>query len=450
VEKVRLEIEFVTPCFLGGADAGEAPALEEWDSTEGRWPDRPIHWQAKPIRGQLRWWFRAIAGGIFKGDTAAVTAAEKRIFGSTECQSPLRVRALGNPGSSNSKDNFGKSLYHDQIAQRWKASPAVMKQVLQLNFPTSPVGYLAFGLLGLKNPNANDDAPKYLRYWNRQYFECNETAEIELRLANGTALPPRELACMQWTLWAWLNLGGLGGRSRRGLGSLACKGTPELAPWLTPDNQVSEVLTAPLAPKSLDVFEAQIHELLQLGARTEKGTWTHLSRTSRVFIGKTGYSSSTSALEYLGSWLIAFRRRYGLPDLDPRPATKFSRADRDYKWIFRDSAPGHIPDRAGFGMPLSFGRHDIVTWRKGSGSAATETNRRASPLLLHVQKIPNQKSGAAKYYPVLTHLPAQLIPDDAEMKSPNAKVLGVSSAQEEIVGDFLQDLEDKNLVRRVL
>ena len=43
------KVELVTPCFLGGAK-GQAD------------------WRGASIRGQLRWWFRAVAGAYFAAD----------------------------------------------------------------------------------------------------------------------------------------------------------------------------------------------------------------------------------------------------------------------------------------------------------------------------------------------------------------------------------------------
>jgi len=64
VEKVRLKIEFVTPCFLGGADAGEgtpeAPSEPEWNAKaiRGQPPEGPVtsREQELPLRFPNNHW----------------------------------------------------------------------------------------------------------------------------------------------------------------------------------------------------------------------------------------------------------------------------------------------------------------------------------------------------------------------------------------------------------
>jgi hypothetical protein len=92
------KVELVTPCFLGGAK-GQA------------------EWRGASIRGQLRWWFRAVAGAGFAGDLDKVRAAEEEIFGSTRRSSALRVlpglgpesEKPGGPGSPSAKTSRTRS-----------------------------------------------------------------------------------------------------------------------------------------------------------------------------------------------------------------------------------------------------------------------------------------------------------------------------------------------------
>lgn len=81
MQRATLEIEFLTPAFLGGAEQGLA-----------------AEWRAASVRGQLRWWFRAVAGGAWGGDLRRVREAEAHLFGSTDRASNLVVRAEGKPG----------------------------------------------------------------------------------------------------------------------------------------------------------------------------------------------------------------------------------------------------------------------------------------------------------------------------------------------------------------
>ncbi len=77
---MRFEVEVVTPLFLGGAEVRGAPEL-----------------RAASIRGALRFWLRALLGGIM-GDKNlnGLRRAEAAVFGSTDTgASPVVVRVAG-------------------------------------------------------------------------------------------------------------------------------------------------------------------------------------------------------------------------------------------------------------------------------------------------------------------------------------------------------------------
>jgi CRISPR-associated protein Cmr1 len=70
---VELSLETVTPIFLGRAD--QQPEL------------RPAS-----FRGALRYWYRALVGGVVGSDLHALRVAESKVFGDTEGSSPVRLR----------------------------------------------------------------------------------------------------------------------------------------------------------------------------------------------------------------------------------------------------------------------------------------------------------------------------------------------------------------------
>lgn len=80
--ELRVALETVTPLFLGGADPRGTPEL-----------------RAASVRGALRFWLRALLGGIL-GDQnlESLRAAEAAVFGSTDKgASPVVVRIVGSP-----------------------------------------------------------------------------------------------------------------------------------------------------------------------------------------------------------------------------------------------------------------------------------------------------------------------------------------------------------------
>jgi CRISPR-associated protein Cmr1 len=78
--KVTLHLQTVTPLFLAGADPRGMPEL-----------------RAASIRGALRFWFRALLGGVIGDkDLNALRKAEAAVFGSTDTgASPVVVRIGG-------------------------------------------------------------------------------------------------------------------------------------------------------------------------------------------------------------------------------------------------------------------------------------------------------------------------------------------------------------------
>jgi len=75
MHKLNIVLETVTPLFLGGANPRGTPEL------------RPA-----PFRGALRFWLRALLGGILGDDVQAIKEAESKVFGSTQYASPITVR----------------------------------------------------------------------------------------------------------------------------------------------------------------------------------------------------------------------------------------------------------------------------------------------------------------------------------------------------------------------
>lgn len=128
-------------------------------------PDGGAVWRAAPFRGAARWWVRALLGG--SGDEGAVRERESAIFGTAEEPSKIVVRVFPN-GTLNKKYDVNpgsnKSAQKDALPQGSRA---------RLSLSVSPYGG------GLET----------------------------LSEAYGS-------------MWLALHLGGIGGRSRRGAGSL--------------------------------------------------------------------------------------------------------------------------------------------------------------------------------------------------------------------------------------
>lgn len=430
MERITFEVEFVTPCFLGGADN---TATAEW--------------RAASIRGQLRWWFRAVAGAGSPADLAKVVTAETRLFGSTSQASSLRVSAVGPlPAAVATRDRccWGRGLSAQGIAEAFgdpASAPRLEIHRDQQTYPSNPIHYLAYG-------------PVTKSKFARARIEPGQAAKFMLQLRGRTE--PRDRECLEQAIWLWLHLGAIGARSRKGFGSLACTAATE---WNRHD--------LPIPCTDVARFKETVKALLA-GLRDSSGgllpEWSHLSARSAVFVGRSGQDSWERALELVGCWLVGFRRRYGT-DGDLRLIAGTSVAGRDYEWAAPNGNkrpdrrgrryPPSVPDRAGFGLPLPFGESgETVTWHKPDPQhpvPVAPDKRRASPLLVHIAKL--RVDGAYRYFPILTHLPARLVPQGADLvfKEYPAQRYAATASHDRIVRDFLDDLADpsKGLIEGV-
>lgn len=149
-----ITLEIITPLFLGGADTGGLADTIRVPS----------------IRGQLRYWLRALLGREHGEDIEALQKQEGNLMGNTEAGSPVRLRVL-------------------EPKLRLKTAERMM---------------LPHRQLGDKNPLRN------------QSFVEDQLFQIVISPRPGLSEIPDPVMA---ALLLWLNLGGVGKRSRRGFGS---------------------------------------------------------------------------------------------------------------------------------------------------------------------------------------------------------------------------------------
>jgi CRISPR-associated protein Cmr1 len=367
MKRVRLELELLTPAFLGGADQARA------------------EWRAASVRGQLRWWLRAVAGGRH-GDArerlAAVREIESAVFGSSaRGRSPVQVRLL--PKGRSPTGSSDKT--YRQVA------------------------YLAYGCV-----DPRSGAP------TRGVIEEGEKATLQLQWPRRTLGEPQEKALLQ-AVWAWTHLGGLGSRSRNGFGSMAVSDDKG---WLGDVDAAS--------PEAFG--QALTRRLGTGGAAVDPPEWTHLTPASRILVSAPGKRTGLQALQQAANLLKSLRHRYGAHD-DTRTLAGMPLQDRDLVWVQHRRSEYHqqAPDCGGFGLPLPYHSPDgsirddeILTW----GPPDRGDGRRASPLHLHVLRLGRQ------YHTVWTHLPARFLPEGETLRFKNdlGGHLPVTPEQERIVG----------------
>ena len=156
-DKGYYEIHVVTPMFGGSAEAGKV---------DGKHPIR-----SSSIRGHLRFWWRATRGAQYNNEKE-LYECESKIFGNTSSPSAVKI-------------------WIDQIRD---VSPKSQK----LN-----VSYVLFPFIN------NRQLTKYYENLSfRLYIEIQPWADMNTRTE------------VEAALWAWINFGGIGARTRRGCGSL--------------------------------------------------------------------------------------------------------------------------------------------------------------------------------------------------------------------------------------
>lgn len=209
-ESRTYEMELVTPMYGGGVDVGSVDELT------------PI--SSKAIRGHLRHWWRLCCGNAFlkKNDIESLSRRETEVFGSSDSDSPLQVDVVR---IDDPEDCLGKS-------RRSKSDR------VPFDFPKyGPEAYALFPLREPKDDGGGDEAwlcreglrfTLTVRWPKANLLRSRRIAESAERKKQG--LPPLSDvdtgADIESALWAWANFGGIGARTRRGLGAIHC---PELA-----------------------------------------------------------------------------------------------------------------------------------------------------------------------------------------------------------------------------
>ena len=328
----RVALETITPLFVGGSDPHAQPEL-----------------RASSFRGVLRFWLRALLGGILGDKPAEIFRHESQVFGSTEHASPVVVQV--------SHQNF-LSIGYSQLRQ---------------NRPG--VAYLFFGARSLGNEPERKAIPSGFQ------FTCTFRLQAGMR-------DPKALQAVVAALWLLTHLGGLGMRSRKGGGNLQVVSTDwndPLLPPLTVQAQTAEQLQKEL--------EDGLRRLREWAATTFNGSlsptfqdppafdvlhpeWCKIFVVKKEFDNNRESDNWAEALNEFGRAMQQFR----------------SRRQPDYnsvKAVLQGGNQLSPVQRAAFGLPIVF------YFRSLGGERATlegeEHDRRASPLIVRVIKLASGK-----------------------------------------------------------
>ncbi len=341
------ELEVLTPIFGGGvAIDGTQKPID---------PRTPIRVSA--IRGQLRFWWRATnPAGCTTVDELRI--AEKRLFGAARLSDEDDVGALS---LSVHAQPTTKNLVLFQEKE-------VSRTLLGGDREAQGIAYGAFAL--------RDKKP---------FTRHGTITEVTRRLELHVTVPKAEelqdqLAC---ALWAWANFGGVGGRTRRGFGSVNLVAREGVPSHVTFDLKKGwERYSGRFAPRPWPTIP--------------------LSFEFAVVQRRASGSSALLALEELLRTLQRLRQGAEVGRRERNPHTK--RPGRSYwpepdsvRKLRRQSAPQHRDPvtrtgeypRAAFGTPLiiQFGDEGEKAGEPNSSTVNPKGKKRlASPLVLRVAR----------------------------------------------------------------
>lgn len=195
LETWTLELKTLTPLFGGSATPREVD------------PENPV--RAASVRGHLRFWWRAVAGGRYTS-AEELFKAEEEIWGSAAKHGRVALRVLEQTAGESKKPS-------DLVPDRGTARTGPMEKFFLHPF----------------NPNQSEGLPEASgRVW------VAFTLELDV-----TRLSPEEKEQLKTALRAWIAFGGVGARTRRGVGAL--EALSDVSDWLPASpNQLKDWFTA--------------------------------------------------------------------------------------------------------------------------------------------------------------------------------------------------------------
>lgn len=353
--------------FIGGSD-----------------PERSSSLSVRPpsFKGVMRFWWRAINWHRFyksNGDhpvrtLKALHKAESKLFGSA---------------TEDGKGGQGRFL-------------------LRIPAPSAPKRFKAHGkadpgiayLLGM-------GLHHYRKGYTREAIAAGQDFEIELLLKNAEHPSNIELA---ETLVFMGMLGGLGSRSRRGLGSIAIQ-------------QISSDADIGIeAPSGVDAMQSLIKDKLN-SLPNKLPPITAFSKKSKIECSiKAQGNDPMQLLDKVGREFCLYRAwgRHGKV-MGQKSEKNFKDDHGNIKSFLQGGKLKGIPERSVFGLPHNYFFSSI---KKGPSKAdvsnsASERERRASPLLIHLHRFPNGEVAA-----IQSMIPSMFLPkgDEIEVSIPRARM----------------------------
>jgi len=356
METLEARFQIVTPMFLGDANQKADDGI------------RP-----PSVKGALRFWWRALNWGRFRAQSSCDKDALSLLH-TEEC------RIFGTAGNDNGGGQgcFLLTVMPGQLT-------STESQTVHENFKTKQAArYLGYGLMVAFG---NADGPKPSGQLVRDCFNEGQEFTVTLIFRNRIETSVKE------AFLAWGLLGGLGSRSRHGMGSIALSSLR--------DNEENEWV----APNSPDNYVNQIKELFSKvelpGNSPPFSAFWENARIDCLLSANNCYT----VLDEFGKAMLMYRS-WGKTSMSNRLPGGLSekRFVDDHNWCKADDilrARAYVnfhPLRVVFGLPHNYGK---PVRQQVNGE---QHERRSSPLLFHVHPV------GASFLGISIYLPAKFLP----------------------------------------
>lgn len=332
MQTLKFKLEVITPMFIAGAHPQGKPEI------------RP-----PSIRGALRFWFRAMMGGVVGGDWRKVKEFESQVFGDTEQASRIIIKVN-----------------------------APLPTVRNFDFHDKGIVYLGYGLAKTKTTVA------------RKYIPTQPKYEFDMKIC---LREERYKNLLIGSMWLLGNLGGLGSRVRRGFGGLRTN----MAEGLPDDFQ--DLFEIPTEDKIVEYFQKSIKKIRRVFCGSTGRTIVPSNEPSFSVISPNYWvlkildqrkTTGQEAMNWVGERFRKFRE-----DRSKKPHTRITKTGKSISYyIGKDYAEakklfirGQRPHKLSlpiFGLPLQFQFQSI---NKNAIVIGEEHERRSSPLFIRVFKI---------------------------------------------------------------
>ncbi len=337
-QTIKLRVE--TPMFCGAAD--KEPEV-----------------RVSSIKGEIRFWLRAILGGALGDNLDLIAEVESSLLGSTERSSKVAFRIPQQPESQNRNQSTN---FHRDLNSQYGDFKGLAYMLGQ-------------GLCEYRTTTGSF-------HLTRDFIPIGATFELKMRFTRERK--PAETALLQWAMWATFNLGGVGARNRRGFGRLrVIDCSPELD--ILHNNPPKSILSNEALAQVLEKMHTTATQAA-LEVLMDRCPSAVVSDGPALFPSLSSLKWHVSPIEATPIYSAPWNRAFSEAGLDLRkfragedaPEARYDPKLKTHEWLHVLNNPrrSHFP-LGTFGLPIVFKPNKKVTAFSGD-----EELRWPSPLFL--------------------------------------------------------------------